>query len=474
MTIKEELYNEANSETSVLNPVISDSNEDLNRDQSGLNQCNQTQLNIKAEPNDCFINSVTLDIKIEKQEISENPETDNIEIPIILGAAYSLPAKQTEDAERLESISVKSRANSPEIITFKPEITLTKSRETLKSMFFDTRHRQSPINQERVDTKYLENISVKRKASPEIITFKPEITLTKSRETLKSMFVDTRHRQSPINQSIDVTKYFENTSVKRKASPEIITFEPEITLTKSRETLRSLFVDTRHRQSPINQAINDTKYLENISVKRRSPSPEHITCTPEITLTKSGKVLRPDIIVDTRMTRYRLNQINQSIADTKHLENASVKSGTNSPEIIMCKPEISSLISQKGSRPDIIVDSRNRHNTIKQSSLTYPSLISSLPTGTSVVRLGTQTHAAQPLREDLKSKNYRTSGHCLTPAPAPQSLLVDHLTSSNQGCIKFLIPHPWGGGSLSNPLGKNFKLWRGEGNLRAFGKNITW
>ena len=47
----------------------------------------------------------------------------------------------------------------------------------------------------------------------------------------------------------------------------------------------------------------------------------------------------------------------------------------------------------------------------------------------------------------------------------------------NQGCIKFLIFHPLGpggGGSLSNPLGKNFKLWRGEGNLRALGKDITW
>ena len=40
----------------------------------------------------------------------------------------------------------------------------------------------------------------------------------------------------------------------------------------------------------------------------------------------------------------------------------------------------------------------------------------------------------------------------------------------------YKVPHspPLGGGSLSNLLGKNIKLWRGEGNLRAFRKNITW
>ena len=40
---------------------------------------------------------------------------------------------------------------------------------------------------------------------------------------------------------------------------------------------------------------------------------------------------------------------------------------------------------------------------------------------------------------------------------------------SRQGCIKFLIPPPCGGGGgLSNPFGKNFKLWRGEGQFKGF------
>ena len=60
----------------------------------------------------------------------------------------------------------------------------------------------------------------------------------------------------------------------------------------------------------------------------------------------------------------------------------------------------------------------------------------------------------------------------LAPSPPrPWIYYIWHL----QVRIKFLILHPWGwGGSLTNPLGKKFKLWRGEGNLMAFGKNITW
>jgi len=41
-----------------------------------------------------------------------------------------------------------------------------------------------------------------------------------------------------------------------------------------------------------------------------------------------------------------------------------------------------------------------------------------------------------------------------------------------QGCIKFLIPHPLGGGSLSKGLGKNIKLVEGKGKINQFGDFI--
>ena len=46
-------------------------------------------------------------------------------------------------------------------------------------------------------------------------------------------------------------------------------------------------------------------------------------------------------------------------------------------------------------------------------------------------------------------------------------------TATIQGCKKFLIPPPLGG-SLSSLFGKNIKLERGEGNIMAGRKNITW